>query len=409
MFEYAVSHVEGLAIFATLVAGFIITVLRFFNFKSKSEIKQILKEEFDQVVLQLASEKETSRLSAAILLRRFYKQENLKKYAPYHQETIYVISSLLRTLPTGIFQKTLGDGLGYAVVLDHCDLQKTNLQDVLIKGSGNRPIRMNGTDLFMADLSNALFVWLNAENIVFYQANLYHATFKECNFKGGNFRQADLTSCRFKNVYLNEADFTGAMNIPREIEKYLVGGVVKFDGMITTQQVEEKKRIFFSMPGKMRPEDDILIRDFRSRMEAMGYEVVFYERKEYRNFGQVGHIRTLISGCHGVIVFGLKQLEIKQGVFRPSTNEREVWCQKWLPTPWNEIEMGMALMAGLPVLLVKDDEINLGLFDGKISEVFISVLSTNEDFKKLEENKKFLQWCGQVERTETLASGKKEE
>lgn len=79
-------------------------------------------------------------------------------------------------------------------------------------------------------------------------------------------------------------------------------------------------------------------------MEAMGYEVVFYERKEYRNFGQVGHIRTLISGCHGVIVFGLKQLEIKQGVFRPSTNEREVWCQKWLPTPWNEIEMGMALM-----------------------------------------------------------------
>ena len=200
MFEYAVSHVEGLAIFATLVAGFIITVLRFFNFKSKSEIKQILKEEFDQVVLQLASEKETSRLTAAILLRRFYKQENLKKYAPYHQETIYVISSLLRTLPTGIFQKTLGDGLGYAVVLDHCDLQKTNLQDVLIKGSGNRPIRMNGTDFFMADLSNALFVWLNAENIVFYQANLYHATFKECNFKGGNFRQADLTSCRFKNV-----------------------------------------------------------------------------------------------------------------------------------------------------------------------------------------------------------------
>ena len=71
MFEYAVSHVEGLAIFATLVAGFIITVLRFFNFKSKSEIKQILKEEFDQVVLQLASEKETSRLTAAILNSRF--------------------------------------------------------------------------------------------------------------------------------------------------------------------------------------------------------------------------------------------------------------------------------------------------------------------------------------------------
>ena len=57
---------------------------------------------FDTVVAQLSSDKKASQLSAAILLR---------------------------TLPTGVFQKTLGDGLAYAGDLSGADLQRTNLQD----------------------------------------------------------------------------------------------------------------------------------------------------------------------------------------------------------------------------------------------------------------------------------------
>ena len=239
-----------------------------------------------------------------------------------------------------------------------------------------------------------------AKGIVFYRANLYQATFKECDFTNANFRQADLTGCRFKNVNLNGADFTDAMNVPEEVGMYLVNGIVEYKGLITTHIADERKRIFFSMPGKMTPEENILVRDIETRIKAKGYEVVYYERKKYKNFGQLGNIRTFIAGCHGIVVFGFKQLEIKQGIFRPSTSEREIWNQKWLPTPWNEIEMGMALMLGLPVLIIKDEEISFGFFDGKISEIFISILSTNDDFKQLEENGSFIQWCGQVERME---------
>mgnify|MGYP003300398159 FL=1 len=57
---------------------------------------------FDTVVAQLSSDKKASQLSAAILMR---------------------------TLPTGVFQKTLGDGLAYAGDLSGADLQRTNLQD----------------------------------------------------------------------------------------------------------------------------------------------------------------------------------------------------------------------------------------------------------------------------------------
>lgn len=63
---------------------------------------------------------------------------------------------------------------------------------------------------------------------------------------------------------------------------------------------------------------------------------------------------------------------------------------KWLHTPWNEVEVGMALMRGLPVLLVKDKEIDSGIFDSKLSEAFIATVSSDFDSRKIEANKDLL-------------------
>ena len=51
---------------------------------------------------------------------------------PFRQETINVISSMLKIHPTGIYQKTLGDGLAYAGNLNYADLQRTNMQDLYL-------------------------------------------------------------------------------------------------------------------------------------------------------------------------------------------------------------------------------------------------------------------------------------
>ena len=59
------------------------------------------------------------------MIRRFFNGKVQKFNLFLFQESANVISSMLKVLPTGIFQKAMADGLAYAVDLSNMDLQKT--------------------------------------------------------------------------------------------------------------------------------------------------------------------------------------------------------------------------------------------------------------------------------------------
>lgn len=375
---------------AALIYGISKGVLNFI-YQRKNERQA----QFDSIVSHLTSDSKTVQLSSAILLRRFIKKTSRKWHNNLHSETINVISSLSRVLPTGIFQKTLVDGLAYARDISGYDLQKTNLQDVYL-GVKQKTIKLNSTDLYLADLSYALIENVIGYNIVFYRAILMGAKIKNCNFTNGNFRDADLTNVVFKNVILKNSDFTGAYNIPQEIQKYLENGIYTKTEPVTTRSWTNGKIIFFSMPGKLSKKDEILTSDFKKLLEKKGYEVIYYTRDLYPSYGQFNKVRQSISRSSGMIAFGLKQINIERAVYRPDSSESEIWENKWLSTPWSEIEIGMGLMKGLPILLVCDPEINSGAFDNCLSECFVSTVSLNEDCRTLEQNKQFDEWLSKL-------------
>lgn len=329
------------------------------------------------------------------MLRRFLKQTSRKWNNNLHSETINVISSLSRVLPTGIFQKTLVDGLAYAKDISGYDLQKANLQDIYL-GVKQNTLKLDNTDLFLADLSYALIENVVGNNIIFYRAILMGARIKNCNFTNGNFRDSDLTNVIFKNVILKNSDFTGAYNIPKEIKEHLVNGIYCKDKPVTTKPQTNGKVIFFSMPGQLSKKDEIVTNDFKKLLKNKGYEVIYYTRDLYPSYGQFNKVRQSISRSSGMIAFGLKQINIKRAVYRPDSIESEIWENKWLSTPWSEIEIGMGLMKGLPILLVCDPEINSGAFDNCLSECFVSSVSLNEDCRTLEQNKQFDEWLSKL-------------
>lgn len=393
-FSYILEHIEGTVLFVSLLIAGVAVVLRFFDIQSKSSRRRILKEEFDAAIRQLSSESETNRLAAAILIRRFFTAER----GCYRNETIYVLSSLLRVVPTGVFQKTLADGLAYGHDLSKADLQKTNLQDAYIGSKEQVTTDMRETDLFQADLSNALIERIDGRKAVFYQSNLQHARIKYSDLSEANFSMADLNHIGLREVKLGNACFAGCTNLPREIARHLdAEGRYTRPEPVTVHAAAGKHRIFFSMPGKLRIEDSLMIRSVRDHLQQEGYEVCFYERGEYRMFGQLGNIRTLVQQCDGMIVFGLKQLHIEKATFRPATDECETWSDRWLPTPWNEIETGMGLMAGMPILLIQDAEIDFGVFDSHISETSLHVIHADSaDFKKFPEHREFISWKSRI-------------
>ena len=395
--DYVVAVLQVIAIVA-IITSIVYGALKFFREvrRAKERERNYYKRSFEELVSQLNSENTSAQLSASILLRRYFKDTPEDDKKELRQEAIDVISSLLRVLPTGVLQKTLADGLGFATDLSGRDLQKTNLQDVLLDNK-KQEILMNNTDLFLSDLSFANLEGIKGHGIIFYNAILFYARIRNCDFTNGNFRGADLNGIVFKNCILKGADFTNARNRPSFIEENLdENGLFILNGMINAKHDTKDKTIFFSMPGLLNKEDEVITKNYKEFLEKNGYEVIYYNRDDYPRFGQLNRVKEAINQSTGMIAFGFKQIEISNGKYRPGTNDEKEWKNRWLSTPWNEIEVGIGLAVGMPILLVHDPIISDGVFDNGLSECFVARMLSTEDSRRLEYNKAFQEWFSKL-------------
>ena len=379
----------------TIIAGTIVySILKFFRDikDEKNKERATNQKSFELLVSRLTSDNMAAQLSAAILLRKYFKVTKEDRLNDFRTETINVISSMLRILPTGVFQKTLADGLGFATDLSKCDLQKTNLQDVLLDNK-NHEILMNETDLFLADLSIANLEGIKGHGIILYNAILFCTHLRNCDFTNADMRGADLSGIVIKECILKGADLTGARNIPSFIKDNLdQDGKFKLSGKISARHEKRGKTVFFSMPGLLSKEEEVITKNYKEFLEENGYDVLYYQRDEYPRFGQLSRVKEAINNSCGMIAFGFKQIEISEGKYRPGTREAKDWSDKWLSTPWNEIEVGIGLSVGMPILLVHDPSISEGVFDGGLSECFVGRIPSSEDSRRMQYNKVFQSW-----------------
>jgi uncharacterized protein YjbI with pentapeptide repeats len=394
---------------------------------------------FENLVAQLTSENKTKQLAAAVLLRNYFEKDvsttisntkhntrnnnNDKKRIAHSKTTnqkqtskttnqekitkdqaINVITALLRVLPTGVFQKTLADGLAFAKDLSNCDLQKTNLQDAFLDNKDGT-LFMEHTDLFLADLSYANLTGINAKGIILYRANLFHASIKNCDFTEANFRNADFAGVKFTDCIFDGADFTGAINLPEELRKIIDENKGYFptikpendNNTFSFQHKSKGKAIFFSIPGVLKNDELVITKEYKELMEKKGYNVIYYVPDKYPGFGQFDKVKEDISASTAMIVFGFKQVHVEKGTCRPNTEDERSFDGKWFPTSWNDIECGMGLMKGLPILQIVDPDIDNGVFDQKLSECFVLRLSTNENVREIEHNSVFREWLSRFE------------
>ena len=352
---------------------------------------------FDAVVAQLSSSNPTSQLAAAVLLRRYFDMKEMQGDVNLRSETVNVISAMLKVLPVSIFQKTLGDSLAYAADLSFADLQRANLQDIYLgRKETDNPLCMEKADLFMADLSYSLLENINGVGAILYNSVLFNTQVKNSNFSGADFRGSDLRNVVFRDVVLNGADFTDAVNVPCDISKTLKNGIVDCVKPITTSATRAMGVVFFSMPGCLGKREELLTKEYKKLLELRGFSVIYYTKDDYPQYGQFTRIRESLMKSSGVIAFGFRQTKIKDGVSLPGTaNEKQI-KDRWLNTPWNELEVGMALMRGLPVLLVKDEGISNGVFDAKLSECFVATISANYDCRGIETNADYIRWLNKI-------------
>ena len=419
MLRDLLSHVEALYTLGVVLTGVVLYVITKVV-RTSNQKRQDTQEQFNLVVEQLSKDNETSQLSAAIILRRFFNAIIDKDR--FRQETINVISSMLKIHPTGIYQKTLGDGLAYAGNLNYADLQRTNMQDLYLgkknekddalEKKGKAPkadkdeswkITMDFTDMYGANLSYALVENIVGFGTVFNSAILHHTNIKHCTFRNADFKYSDLTNVYFENVRLEGSNFKGAVGIPEEMtehlewinkgtkdEAYVYKDAESFSMDKAKKRGGGHKTVFFSMPGTLTASDEALILFYQKILEGKKMEVKYYKRDHYPKDGQLTKVKQSIGQSDAMIAFGLKQIEIKSGRLNPAKKDYQEGL--WLPTPWNEIEVGMGVMANLPILLVRDDKVEIGVFDKVISEYKIKSLSSATPLADIEQNEEFVKW-----------------
>ena len=414
-----IGNIEGLYTIGVVLAGVVLYVITKVV-RTGNQKRQDTQEQFNKVVEQLAKDNETAQLSAAIILRRFFNAIIDKDR--FRMETINVISSMLKIHPTGIYQKTLGDGLAYAGNLNYADLQRTNMQDLYLGKKNEKDdakekrgiksksdnddswkITMDFTDMYGANLSYALVENVVGFGTVFNSAILHHTNIKNCTFRKADFKYADLTNVYFENVKLEGSNFKGAVGIPEEMiehlewsnkgtkdEAYVYKDTDRFSMDKAKKRGGGHKTVFFSMPGTLTASEEALILFYQKVLEDKGIDVKCYKRDHYPKDSQLTKVKQTIGQSDAMIAFGLKQIEIKSGRLNPARKDYQE--DLWLPTPWNEIEVGMGVMANLPILLVRDDKVEIGVFDKVISEYKIKSLSSATPLADIENNEEFVKW-----------------
>jgi len=392
------------------VLAAILGILKFFE--ERREKRAMVREAFASVVRSLAEENEVQRSAAAILLRRFLdpRTEVGRRNTPFADDAVSVIASLLCSQETGSFQKLLADGLAYAPSLVGADLQKTNLQKAYLGsrklGHGGDAqvsrVDLSGADFYRADLSGASLKGAKATGAQFYQARALDTVFKDADLRNANFFGANLRGARLDRALLDGASFQDARNLPAGLAEGLdaqgrYNGAEPFEPPKVAPDARAV-RVFVSRPGAMSDHHRQLVATVSGRLQAEGLVPVVLERSEYPAFGAVAEVQRLIAACAGALVLGLRDIEVRDAVCRVGTSDQRRLAGNAYATPWSQIEAGMALMMGLPVLVIAEADVEGGVFDLAGSEHNLFRLRFDEDLG----SSVFTEWSAAVRERATV-------
>jgi hypothetical protein len=122
--------------------------------------------------------------------------------------------------------------------------------------------------------------------------------------------------------------------------------------------------VFVSRPASLTRWQSCIRDAWISHLRAERLDVVTLARDEYA-VDPWPQLQRVTESVDGVLVLGFRQLEIDRGSWRANTPEQApapIACT----SPWMQLEAGMAIMASLPLLALREPGVTEGVFDGGV-------------------------------------------
>lgn len=393
---------------AAVLAG-VLGITKYFKYRNRQDELRLVAENFNKVVASLRSDSTIERMAGAISLRRFHDQNTESGIlgAPYSKEALNIATAILRGQVTSDFQKLLADGLAFAPSLQRADLQRTNLQFAYLGKKGDNPddkkrLDLRGADFFGADLSGASLKGADAQKAVFYQARMHNTVLSEADLQQADFREADLQGAKFDGASIYGAKFAGARNIPEALDRKLTTedrvyrDTAVFHPGPASCPVGVQDFVFVSKPGYLSSTQQQRLTSLLQKLEPECLHPQKLERRDYPNFGAIREVQRRMSGCVGAIIYGPPQLRVARGSWRLGTPEERQLRDADFASSWSQIEAGMAVMLGIPMLVLRERDVTGGIFDIPPGEPGIYQAHLDDDWNEPAFLNTFSQWCSSV-------------
>jgi len=157
--------------------------------------------------------------------------------------------------------------------------------------------------------------------------------------------------------------------------------------------------VFVSCPSALSENQELSKKTILKEMSKNGLEPRQLGKSDYPTESPLKEVLSIAKHCAGGIILGFEQIRIEIGTLKPNTNlETKIKKRIKMPTEWNHLEAGILFSLNLPILVFKEDEIEGGVFDHGVTDVFIHKMpnaslsrSEREIFTSI-----FLKWQSEV-------------
>jgi hypothetical protein len=120
-------------------------------------------------------------------------------------------------------------------------------------------------------------------------------------------------------------------------------------------------RIFLCEPSGLDGPQRLMSDSWHERLFGLGMDIEQLRSTNYEA-DPWAVLLARMRAAHGVVVLGFRQLYVSTGAWRPGTQFETDMAGTW-SSPWLQIEVGLAVAEGLPLLVAPEP----GVFEGAFS------------------------------------------
>jgi hypothetical protein len=124
-----------------------------------------------------------------------------------------------------------------------------------------------------------------------------------------------------------------------------------------------KRNVFISKPSTLNPEQAKFWKQMHDLLANRNLVPHTLGESDFSNTAPMNAVVNLMRQCQGVIIIGFRQTFVETGVSKGGSAKEQSIANFFLPTPWNQIEAGMAFALKLPTLILCEKDVRGGVFE----------------------------------------------